>query len=236
MMAALSTMKLHFNKRETTLLVPLYITAMVAVISVLISLLFWRAGSIPGSQEWVESSRYNPGMAWALVGFLVYLGVQSVATTFPFALTLGATRRGFTVGTFLWAGAVAVYLAVVFGVLMLVEVATGHWFSHFYVFDIAILGAGDLGVLLATTFLAVLSTLMVGAVFGASWIRFAARGPQVLGAGVAIVVVVALIVAIPSAQSILAAFEPWWLAVAAAVVSGLSGIGTWLFLRSATVR
>ena len=40
MSTMISTTKLHFNKRELTLVVPLYITGMVAVISVLISVLF----------------------------------------------------------------------------------------------------------------------------------------------------------------------------------------------------
>ena len=93
------TVKLHLNKREITFLVPLYITLMVTVLSVLIALIFWRSGSQPGSDGWVIGSRNNPGIAYSLPGFLVYLGVQSIATTFPFALTLGATRRAFTAGT-----------------------------------------------------------------------------------------------------------------------------------------
>ena len=98
MSTMISTTRLHFNKREVTFLIPLYITGVVAVISVLISFLFWRSGSLPGTPGWVQGSQSNPGIAWALAGFLVYLGVQSVATTFPFALTLGEKqariRRG----------------------------------------------------------------------------------------------------------------------------------------------
>ena len=90
----ISTARLHFNKRETTLVVPLYITGLVALVSVLISLLYWRAGSLPGTDGWIEGSQANPGIAYSLAGFLGYLGVQSVATTFPFALTLGETGAG----------------------------------------------------------------------------------------------------------------------------------------------
>lgn len=228
--------KLHLNKREATFGVPLYITAMVAVISVLISLVFWRAGSLPGTEGWIQGSQSNPGILYALAGFLVYLGVQSVATTFPFALTLGATRRGFTAGTLLWNVIVSAYLALVFAALALIEIATDHWFAGFYIFDIYVLGAGDLSLLLPIVFLGVLSMLTIGGVFGASWMRFGALGPQLIAVAVAVVLVGTLIVIMPSAAEIIAAFQLWWLAVAAGIVIIASAIGTWLLLRSAIVR
>jgi hypothetical protein len=236
MNALASAVKLHLNKREATLLVPLYITATVALISVLISLLFWRSGSQPGSEVWIESSQYNPGMLYALIGFLAYLGVQSVSTTFPFALTLGSTRRAFTGGTLLWAVITSAYLAAVFTLLTLIELATDHWFVGFYVFDVNVLGAGDIARLIPIVFLGTLTVLTLGGVFGASWVRFASRGPVVLGAGIAVIVIVALIVLIPAAASIAAAFQLWWLAVASIAIVLLSSIGTWLFLRPAIVR
>lgn len=236
MSTLISTTKLQLNKREVTFGVPLYITGLVAVISVLISILFWRSGSLPGSPEWIQGSQSNPGIAYALAGFLVYLGVQAVATTFPFGLTLGATRRGFVGGTFLWGVAVSAYLTLVFAVLTMLEVATDHWFSEFYIFDVYILGAGDLRLLVPIVFLSVLSMLSIGGVFGASWIRYGARGPQFVGIGVAIVLILALIAILPAAGDILAAFELWWLAIVAGCVIALSCMGTWLLLRSATVR
>jgi hypothetical protein len=236
MSAIISATKLHLNKREATFVVPLYIAAMVAVISVLISLLFLRSGSLPGSTGWIQGSMSNPGILYGLVGFLVYLGVQSVATTFPFALTLGSTRKAFVVGTLLWDVITAAYLTVVFGVLALLEVATNHWFAGFYVFDIYVLGAGDLGRLIPIVFLGVLALLSIGGVFGASWVRFGARGPQALALAVVIVIVVALIIVLPLAAAAIASFQLWWLAVAAIVAILLSAVGTWLFLRPAIVR
>jgi hypothetical protein len=219
-----------------TFLVPLYITGMVAVISVLISLLFWRSGSIPGTEGWIEGSQLNPGMVYGLAGFLVYLGVQSIATTFPFALTLGATRRSFVGGTLLWAIIASAFLAAVFALLTMLELATSHWFTGFYIFDINVLGAGDLALLIPIVFLSTLSMLTIGGVFGASWLRFGTRGPQLVAVGVAIVIIVALIIIIPSAAAILTAFEAWWLAIAAVVAIALSSMGTSLLLRSAIVR
>lgn len=236
MSTIISTTKLHLNKRETTFIVPLYITGMVAVISILISLVFWRSGSLPGSEGWIQGSQFNPGILYGLVGFLGYLGVQSVATTFPFALTLGSTRRAFVGGTLLWNVITAAYLTAVLAVLTLLELATNHWFVGFYIFDIYVLGAGDLTQLVPMVFLGVLTLLTVGGVFGAAWVSLGARGPQFIAAGIVVVVVVALIIVMPSLPSFLAGFQLWWLAVAAIVMIVLSALGTWLLLRSAIVR
>ncbi|TAM71022.1 MAG: hypothetical protein EPN48_02070 [Microbacteriaceae bacterium] len=235
MNTVVSSVKLHLNKRESTLLVPLYITALVALVSVLISLMFLRSGSVPGSAVWVESSRYNPGLVYALVGFLGYLGVQSVGTTFPFALTLGATRRALASGTLLWAAIMSGYLTIVFGVLTMIEKATGHWFSNFYIFDVNVLGAGDLTRLIPIVFLGTLTILTLGGVFAAAWVRFGSRGPVTLAVAVVLVILVGLIIVIPSMAEIVAAFQLWWLAIAAVVIVALSAMGSWLLLRSAIV-
>jgi hypothetical protein len=236
MSTILSTTKLHLNKREMTFVVPLYIAGMVAIVSVLISVVFWRSGSQPGTADWIQSSQSNPGMAYGLAGFLVYFGVQAIATTFPFALTLGTTRRSFVGGTLLWAIAVSAYLTAAFALLTLLELATHHWFVGFYVFDIYILGAGNIGLLIPIVFLTTLSLLTIGGVFGAAWIRLGARGPQLIGIGTAVVLIVVLIIVVPAAAAIFAAFQLWWLAIMAGVVVALSSLGTWAMLRSAVVR
>lgn len=236
MSAVVSTVKLHLNQRAATFLVPLQIALGVGIISVLIALVFWRSGSQPGTAEWIQGSQFNPGIAYALIGFLVYFGVASVATTFPFALTLGATRRAFVAGTLLWYALTAVYIAVIFAVLNGIEQLTNHWFVGFYIFDVYVLGGGDTLRLLLIVFLGVFTALTVGGVFAAAWVRFGARGPQLVALGVVVVLGIAIAILIPSAEAIFAAFQVWWLAVAAGVVILLSAVGAWLLLRPATVR
>jgi len=236
MKSVVSNIKLHLNLREYTYLVPLSIMATVAAISVLISLIFLRAGSVPGSQMWVDSSQSNPGIIYALAGFLVYRGVASVATTFPFALMLGATRRAFVTGTLVWYAFSAAYIAVALAILAALEIATGHWFSGFYIFDITVLGAGETGRLLAIVFLGVLTALTIGGAFGAAWVCFGTRGPQVIASGIVAVIAVIGIIVVPDAAAIFTNFHLWWLAVAAGVVIALAGTGSWLLLRSAIVR
>lgn len=236
MSSVVSSVRLHLNKREDTFLVPLYITATVAVVSVVIALLFWRSGSVPRTTEWIEGSRGNPGIAFALAGFLVYQGVQSVAMTFPFALTLGATRRSFVAGTLLWAVVTSAYLALVFAALLAVELATDHWFVGFHIVNVNVLGAGDVTTLVSTVFLGSLALFAIGGAFAASWVRYGPRGPQLVGLAAGLLLAAAIALALPSAAAILAAFEPWWLAVAVVGVIGVCGVGTWLLLRGAAVR
>lgn len=236
MSAVVSTVKFHLNRRTETFVVPLAIAAAVAVISVLIALIFWRSGSQPGTQAWIQGSQSNPGIVYALVGFFGYLGVASVATTFPFALALGATRRAFVAGTFIWNAVTAAYVALILAALNAVEIATDHWFAGFYIFDIHVLGGGDPLRLLPIVFLGVLATLTIGGVFAAAWVRFGARGPQLLAAVVVLALLVAAIILVPQAAAIAAAFHLWWLMVAAIGAVVLSAAGTWLLLRPATVR
>jgi hypothetical protein len=236
MSAVVSTVKLHLNRRSGTFVVPLMIAATVAVISVLIALIFWRSGSEPGTAGWIEGSQSNPGIVYALGGFLGYFGVAAVATTFPFALTLGATRRAFVAGTLIWDAITAAYIAVIFAVLNAIELATNHWFAGFYIFDVYVLGGGDTLRLLAIVFLGVLAILTIGGVFAAAWVRFGALGPQVIAAAVIIALAITLIIIVPEIGAIAAAFQLWWLAVAAGVAILLSAIGTWLLLRPAIVR
>lgn len=236
MNAVISATRLHLNQRRSTFLVPLWIAAIVGIISVIIALIFWRGGSQPGTADWIQSSQSNPGIIYALGSFLVYLGVASVATTYPFALTLGSTRRAFVVGTLLWQAIVAAYVAIVVLVLDLIEVATNHWFVGFYAFDIYVLGAGDPWRLLAIVFLGVFAFLAIGAVFAATWVRYGVRGPQLLAIGLVIALGLGIATIVPDFASIVAAFQLWWLAVTAGVIIALASLGTWLFLRSAIVR
>ncbi|GAB2818649.1 hypothetical protein GCM10027022_05870 [Alpinimonas psychrophila] len=236
MSAVVSTVRLHLNRRAATFIVPLTIAGTVALISVLIALIFWRSGSQPGSEGWIYGSQSNPGIVYALLGFLGYLGVSTVATTFPFALTLGATRRAFVAGTLIWDAMMAAYIAVIFAILTAIEIATNHWFVGFYIFDIYVLGGADMPRLLLIVFLGVLTTLTIGGVFAAGWVRFGALGPQLIAVGVVLALAIAAITLVPQAAAIATAFQLWWLAAASVTVIILAAIGTWLLLRPAIVR
>ena len=236
MNAVVSTLKLHLNRRVSTFVIPLANAGVVAAISILIALIAWRSGSEPGSEGWIQGSQSNLGIAYALFGFLGYLGVSSIATTFPFALTLGATRRAFVAGTLIWAAITAAYIAGFLAVFAMVEIATNHWFSGFYIFDVYVLGAGDIPRLLLIVFLGVFATLTFAGVFAAAWVRWGAFGPQFVAVVIVLAIAIVALILVPHTASIIAAFQLWWLAIVAVGVIALSATGTWLLLRSAIVR
>lgn len=234
--SALDVVHLQTAKRFMTFAVPLLTLAVVLALSAVVAGVFYQLGSRPGTAEWVENSRSNPGVLWALPGFLGYYGVQSVATTFPLALTLGAGRRAFTAGTLLFHGLLAAYIALAGLVLLGVEKATGQWFVGLYLMDVSVLGGGDPWRLVAVLFLGSLAVMSAGAAFAAAWVRFGARGPMALALGTALVLAVTALLLASQAAAVAEAFELWWLAAAAVVVISLACAAQQLLLRRASVR
>lgn len=233
---ALDVVQLHIVKRRAVFLTPVLIVAAVFVVTTIIALALQRVGSSADTAEVIDGARQNPAVAWALSGFIVSLGVQGVATAFPFGLALGATRRTFTLGTLLTNAIIAAYLTAIFLVLLGLELATGHWFANVHLIDVYALGAGNPGLLVGITFLGGLALLSIGSLFGASYVRFSAYGPAGLGIGLGLVLALTLLVSAPSLPAFFAGFQLWWLAVFAIAVVIASSLGALAFLRSASVR
>jgi len=232
-----AVVRLQLVRRATWFVVPLLIMLVAAVVTVIIQLAIQRAtGTSPGSPEYAESARNNPALAWSVSGYLVATGVASVSSMFPLASSLGTTRRGFAAGTLLTHVLASAYLAVVAALLLGLELLTDHWFVGIYVLDTAVLGSGDVGVLLLVMFLGSLAAFTIGAAFGAVWLRFGPRGP--LGVAVVAVLLLAglLLLVAPSLGDIAGAFRTWWLVVVGVALVLLASGGTTLSLRRASVR
>ncbi|PWJ50273.1 hypothetical protein SAMN06264364_12383 [Quadrisphaera granulorum] len=232
----LDVVALQTTKRFMTFAVPLVTLGLVLLVSGVIAAFFYQMGSRPGTDEWISNSRNNPGVLWALPGFLGYYGVQSVATTFPFALALGTSRRAFTTGTLAFHGLLSAYIAVVGLVLLGVERLTGQWFVGLYLMDVVVLGGGDPLRLVGILFFGSLTMLSLGALFAAAWVRFGPRGPVVLGiTSAALLAAVALLLA-PHLGAVADAFQLWWLAATAAGIIAVACVGELALLRRASVR
>ncbi|MBT9607322.1 hypothetical protein [Microbacterium sp.] len=230
--APLDVLRLHFAQRAMLLRTPPGIMLIVFALTVIIAIIFWRIGSVPGSAEWVQNSRNNAAVFWALPGFFGWLGVQTVSLTFPLALSLGSTRRTFVFGTVLTHVALSLYVTAMLLVLLAIELATGHWFFDIYMTDVTILGSGNPVQLAVTAFLGTLFVLSVGGAFAAAWVRFGALGPIGLAAALVVSLGIVVILLVPIAS----AFQPWWVAAAAGAVIVLALGGQYAFLRRASVR
>jgi hypothetical protein len=222
---------LQYGRPNRMVGVPLYILGAVVVITVLISVAVLRADGH------LDRTNGNGSILWSVLGYTVAIGVQNVATSFPFALALGSTRRTFVLGNLLTAAAQSVLVAAAAAVLLGLETVSGGWFVDAHVLDVDGLGGGNPLLLAASMFLGVLLALSVGGLFGAAWIRFGARGPVLLSLGIAVVLVALLLIgAGVSVAVVAAAAQPWWPVASAVVVVALALVGQYLFLRRASVR
>lgn len=228
--------RLQLNKPDAIFLVPAAILVLVLVISAIIAFAIQRTGIDLTTQEYIEGARNNMGAMWSLPGFLTYFGVQSISTTFPFGLALGATRKAFALGTLVSHAIQAVYVAAMMVVLLLLEKATGHWFANIYVLDVIWLGDGSPLWMFVNVFLGTLTVLSIGGCFGAIWVRFGNKGPTILGVALGLVLAITVLLLVPYFGSIFANFQLWWLAVTAGVLILLSVAGEYFFLRRASVR
>lgn len=232
----LKVTRLHLNKRELAFGTPLFIIGIVWLISVVIILAIQRTGVDPANAAYIDGARQNMGMVWSLPGFLVYLGVQAIATTFPFALALGTTRRAYVLGTAVSSLFQAAYITVVLSILLMIELATDHWFMGLYVLDIYALGSGNIGFLAAAVFVGVFALLSIGGVFGAFWVRYGSKGPALLGLVLALSLALLVLALVPQAGAIIAGITGPRLAIAGLLIALVSLVGTWLCMRRTSVR
>lgn len=234
---ALKVSRLHLNKPDNFFGTPAFILGFVLIVSIIIAIAIQRAtGMAAGSEEYIEGARMNMGVVWSLPGFLIYYGVQAVATTYPFALALGTTRRNFIAGTMLANVLQSAYVALLLVALLGIELATGHWFSNTYVLDTYMVGAGNPWILAATGFLGVLFCLTVGGFFGAVWVRFGAKGPAVVAIALGLTLAILLLILAPRLGEIFAGVTGAGLAIVAGCVILVALVGTWFAMRRAAVR
>lgn len=147
------------------------------VISILVGLLIQRlTGSNSALSEYINGAKYNAGVLWATTSYFGYYDTQMIATNFPFALSLGASRKNFTLGTFIAAITVAVTVALLALLLLFIEKLTGHWFMNIYVFDVYPLGNGNPLHLLLTLTATLITTMSVFGFFVSIWLKWGPKG------------------------------------------------------------
>ncbi|MGK0715251.1 hypothetical protein ACR5KS_04185 [Leucobacter sp. W1153] len=228
--------RLHLNKPFAMFGIPTFIVLLVLVITALISFALQRAGLDPSRPEYAAGARMNGVMVFSLPGFLIYFGVQAIATTFPFSLALGATRRAHVFGTAIANLVLAGYVACLMLVLLWIELATDHWFFGVYALDTVALGSGNGWILWPAVLLGTWLALTIGGLFGGVWVRFGSRGPVILGLVLALAVAVTILVFVPQFAEIIAAVTRPRLALVAVGAGIVALLGTWLSMRRASVR
>lgn len=221
--------RVQLTNRNTFIYVPL----MVWAAAFFLTLAIWaviRAAGVP-------AEGFYSGSAQAPLWYMLVVGAQSVALTFPFAQALSFTRRDFYLGTLL----VYVGFSVVFGAFMwllsaLEGVTDGWWIGgHFATFAF-IADAGD-PVYFVFYGLCALVALNVGFCFGTIWKRGGATALTLSIIGVAVAMLAAgyLITVNQAWAAVGRFFSPpggaWSAAAALAGVVVLTGAVSWALIR-----
>lgn len=236
MSRTMAVVRMHLNRKFSSFVVPLILgLGVVAVMMVVVATLD-VAGVPTSSPEVIDGFRNNGGITWTLAGFLVSLGVQAATSCFAFATSLGTTRRDYVLGTGIYFLLQTAYVTAILSLLLAVEKATGHWFINAYTLDVRTLGSGDWGRFLVVVLAGALSMQAVGAMFGASWLRFGSRGPLLIAAAMLGLLVVSILIVIPRWAAVAAAFSMGWVALVLLVLGIVSLVATAAFLQRTSVR
>ena len=164
----------------------------------------------------------SPGhdAAGYLLTFFIYFavqGMQSIGSSLPFGLTLGASRRSFYCGTALLGMALAVVSGLVLTVLQAIERATGGWGLSMDFFRVPYLLDGPWYATWLTSAVVLFALFVYGMWYGIVHSRWGVLGTVAFIAAQALVVV---------AVSVVVTFEHWHLWSAAdGSFAGLTALG-----------
>ncbi|OJX70102.1 MAG: hypothetical protein BGO95_03535 [Micrococcales bacterium 73-13] len=176
----LAVFRFHFVNPTIVAWMPLGITGIIFAMNWAIWFIVHTA-TTEGGEEMSNGTSWSGASMFIFVWLLV-LAVQAMNRTFHLALGLGATRRDYYLGTVAALLVACAGWAIVFGVLGLVEDATGGWGLNGHMF--ASVYFGDDGPFARTwyVFLLMLFFASLGLVAGALWVRWRTWG--ILGFGV----------------------------------------------------
>lgn len=231
-----AVVRMHLSRTFNSFAMPVILSAGTVAAMTLVVFVINAAGVDTRSEAFANGMSTNGGITFTLLGFLIALGVQSSTACFAFATSLGVTRRHYVAGTALYFVIQTLLVTALSSVLLLLEKLTDSWFIGVRALDVVTLGSGDWGRFLVIVSLGVLMGLSLGALFGASWLRFGNRGPLIIAAVVVVAMAAGLFLVIPRFAEIMAALT---FAVVPTVLLGVTIIallGAAAFLNRTSVR
>lgn len=231
-----AVVRMHFNRRFSALAMPPILNVGIVVLMVVVVLTMKAAGVPTASQDVVDGLRSNAGIVSSLAAFLIYLGVQAATSCFAFATSLGTTRHDYVLGTGLYFLLQTAYVSAILSVLLALELATGHWFIGAHALDVNLLGNGNWSAFLPVVLAGTLATQAIGAMFGASWLRFGNRGPLLISAVMVLMLAASILIVVPNWATVVAEASFVWAALVLFVVGAVALVATGAFLRRTTVR
>ncbi len=216
--------RLILVNKWTTIWLPPIIMGFIWLVNWLIWLIIYTATAPADRAHAMEGTQWSGGAFYIFVYMLV-VGIQTIALTFPFALGYSVTRRDFSLGAALTFVILSAGYAIGFTVLSLIEEATNGWGLGGHLFTSVYFGGGGPLARLFIVFVGMLFFFFVGAASAAVFLR-----ARVNGILVAIAIVVLLLVGAVA----LITFTGSWPAVGSwFVASGPLGVTAWMLVPTA---
>jgi hypothetical protein len=207
--------------------------------STVLTLAVWWAVKAAGAETQLFS-----GSVQAPFWYLLVVGAQTVALTFPFTQALSLSRRDFWLGAMLNFSVFSVLFAVLLWLLGLVEGATGGWWMNgrMFAFPAELEGgagfpdAGSPWYLLLYALLAMMA-LSIGFAFGTVYKRFGPTGLTLAITGTVAAVIVLFVLSVrldwwPTLQAWFPADRvPGNVAIVTGVIAALGFFVSWALIR-----
>ena len=231
-----AVVRMHFNRRFSALALPPILAGGIVLLMIVVVVSMRAAGIPTASQDVVEGLRSSGGIVFSLGGLLTALGVQAATACFAFATSLGTTRRDYVLGTGIYFLLQTVYVTAILSALLALELATGHWFIGAYALDVVLLGGGNWGAFLSIVPAGTLAAQAVGAMFGASWLRFGNRGPLLISVLMVALLAASILIVVPHWEAVMAGITFAWIALVLFVLGAFALLATGAFLRRTSVR
>ncbi|MCS5721936.1 hypothetical protein N1028_06385 [Herbiconiux sp. CPCC 203407] len=219
--------RLHLVNRFSMLVLPWIILGFIFLVNLAI---WWIVMSAVGPDA--DRADVQEGLQWSGASFYIFvymmvLGVQAIALTFPFALGFSATRRDFWLGTSLTFVLLSALYAAGMTVLALIEVTTDGWWLGGRMFSALYFG-GDAMPWYARFFLFFATFLFfffVGALAAAIYQRWRVNGMLIFFG--------ALTVALVGAAALITFSESWPAVGTWFVETGAPGVVAWSLVPTA---
>ena len=231
-----AVVRLHSNRRFSSLALPPILSVGIVCLMVVVVVSIRVAGNSTVSPDVVDGLRSNGGIVFSLAALLVGLGIQAATACFAFATSLGTTRRDYVLGTGAYFLLQSLYVAAILSILLAVEKGTGHWFTGAYALDVKLLGDGNWAAFLPLVLTGPLAMQAVGAMFGASWLRFGSRGPLLIAAVMVMLLAAGILIVLPRWVAVMTGFSFASVALMLLIVGVVALLATGAFLRRTSVR
>jgi len=221
----LAIVRLHFVSPMTTIVVPWMILGFIFLVNLAIWAIIFS--SVTDAQDRNDAQE---GLSWSGASFyifvyMLFVAIQAINLTFPFAQGYGVTRRDFYVGTSIYFVLLSAMYAAGLTVLSLIEDATDGWGLGGHMFTSVYFGVGEWYVRFGLFFTIFAFFFFVGAAFAAVYVRWRANGMIALWAAITLLIV-ALIALVTLTDS--------WPAVGTWFVdTGVNGVILWSLLPTA---